>query len=182
MTGRSAACYARAMADSREVRCYDYVSVPYVRVRELLRSDGAAIFARATATANDRARELVATLRLNVGPVELGVDVQLQVRGITDDVSATGDPRTRLEFAWEARERAGLFPSMDASLSIYPLSPGETQLDLQGRYRPPLGSLGTAIDTTVGHRVAEATVLRLLRDVRTAIMSELGGGGGPAPA
>jgi hypothetical protein len=174
MTGGSGACYAPGMADSREVRCYDYVSVPYVRVRELLHSDGAAIFARATATANDRARELMATLRVNVGPVEVGVDVQLQVKGITDEASAKGDPRTRLEFAWEARERSGFFPTMDATLSVYPLSPSETQLDLEGRYRPPLGTLGTAIDATVGHRVAEATVLRLLRDVRTAIMSELG--------
>ena len=165
------------MADSREVRCYDYVSVPYARVRELLHSEGAAIFARATATANDRARELMATLRVSVGPVEVGVDVQLQVRGITDEVSAVGDPRTRLDFSWEARERAGLFPTMDAALSVYPLSPQETQLDLQGRYLPPLGTLGTAIDATVGHRVAEATVLRLLRDVRTSIMSELGGAG-----
>ena len=61
------------------MRCYDYVTVPYDRVRGLLHSDAAGIFARATATANDRARELMATLRLNVGPVELGVDVQLRI-------------------------------------------------------------------------------------------------------
>ena len=175
MARGSAACYAQqAMSESREVRCYDYVTVPYDRVRPLLHSDAAGIFARATATANDRVRELMATLRLNVGPVEVGVDVQLKLGGITDEVTAVGDPRTRLEFTWQAAKSAGLFPTMEATLSAYPLSPSETQLDLQGRYRPPLGTLGTAIDATVGHRVAEATLLRLLRDVRTAIITELG--------
>ena len=170
--------YARTMSESREVRCFDYVTVPYDRVRELLRSDAGGIFARATATASDRARELMATLRLNVGPLEVGVDVQLKMGALTDEVTAVGDPRTRLDFTWQAAQNAGFFPSMEATLSAYPLSPHETQLDLQGRYRPPLGTLGTAIDATLGHRVAEATLLRLLRDVRTAIITELGAGSG----
>ena len=161
------------MSESREVRCYDYVPVRFERVRELLRSEGIAIFSRATTTVNERARELVATLRLDVGPVELGVDVQLRVKGITDENTAMGDPRTRLDFSWEARQRAALFPTMDASLSAYPLSPEETQLDLQGWYQPPLGPLGNALDATAGHRVAEATVLRLLRDVRAQLLSDL---------
>jgi hypothetical protein len=168
------------MSESREVRCYDYVTVPYGRVRGLLHSDASGIFARATATANERARDLMATLRLNVGPVEVGVDVRLEITGITDEVTAVGDPRTRLDFTWQATQGAGFFPTMEATLSAYPLSPHETQLDLHGRYRPPLGTLGTAIDATVGHRVAEATVLRLLRDVRTAVITELGAGSGAA--
>jgi len=162
------------MADTREVRCYDYVPAPFERVREILRSDGVRIFSRATATANERARALVATLRLDVGGVELGIDVQLRVKGISDGVDATGEPRTRLDFSWEATHRTGLFPRMDASLSVYPLSPEETQLDLDGHYHPPLGGLGNALDATAGHRVAEATVLRLVRDVRAQMMSELG--------
>jgi hypothetical protein len=168
------------MSELREVRCYDYVTVPYDRVRDLLRSDAAGIFTRATATANDRARELMATLRLNVGPVEVGVDVRLQVSAVTDEITAVGDPRTRLDFTWQAVQRAGFFPTMEATLSAYPLTPHETQLDLHGRYRPPLGTLGTAIDAAVGHRVAEATLLRLLRDVRTAVITELGTGSGAA--
>ncbi|HET9036260.1 MAG TPA: hypothetical protein VFN45_08640 [Myxococcaceae bacterium] len=167
------------MSETREVRCYDYVPVRHEHIRKLLHSDGVAIFSRATAIVTERARQLVATLRLNVGAVEVGVDVQLQVKGITDEVGATGDPRTRLDFTWEATEQAGLFPRMDATLTAYPLSPDETQLDLQGRYQPPLGALGTVIDAAAGHRVAEATVLRLLRDVRNQILSELRVGSGP---
>jgi hypothetical protein len=164
------------MAESREVRCYDYVTVPYERVRDLLRSDASTIFSRATTNAADRARELMATLRVNVGPVEVGVDVQLRISGITDETTATGDPRTRLDFTWQAAQGAGFFPTMDATLSVYPLSSRETQLDLHGRYRPPLGTVGNALDAAVGHRVAEATLLRLLRDVRTVIITELGAG------
>ena len=168
------------MAESREVRCYDYVTVPHERVRSLLASDASTIFSRATANAADRARELIATLRLNVGPVEVGVDVRLQITGITDEVSATGEPRTRLDFTWQAAQGAGFFPTMEASLSAYPLSSRETQLDLHGRYRPPLGTVGTALDAAVGHRIAEATLLRLLRDVRTVMITELGAPQGTA--
>ncbi|HTS83441.1 MAG TPA: hypothetical protein VMH40_22780 [Myxococcaceae bacterium] len=162
------------MADSREVRCYDYVPVPYERVRALLHRDAAGIFTRATARASDRARELLATLRLNVGPLEVGVDVQLQIRAVTDEVGALGDPRTRVEFGWQAAKGAGFFPTMEGTLGAYALSPTETQLDLDGRYRPPLGSVGTAIDAAVGYRIAEATLLRLLGDVRAAIVAEAG--------
>jgi hypothetical protein len=163
------------MSEPREVRCYDYVTVPYERVFALLRLDAVTIFSRATADAADRARELMATLRLDVGPLKVGVDVKLQVTGIADETTATGDPRTRLDFTWQAAQGAGFFPTMDATLSVYPLSSRETQLDLHGRYSPPLGTLGNAFDAAVGHRVAEATLLRLLRDVRTVIITELGG-------
>jgi len=140
----------------------------------VLHSDGLKIFSRATATASERARELLATLRLNVGAMEVGVDVRLQIAGIVDETTATGDPRTRLDFNWTAAQRAGFFPTMEATLAVYPLSASETQLDLHGDYRPPLGPLGSAIDAALGHRVAEATLLRLLRDVRTEMLQELG--------
>ena len=165
------------MPESREVRCYEYVNLPYEQVSALLRSDAKTIFSRATASAADRARELIATLRLNMGPVEVGVDVRLQLTLMADELSATGEPRTRLDFTWQAAQGAGFFPTMEATLSAYPLSPSETQLDLHGHYRPPLGTVGTAVDVAVGHRIAEATLLRLLRDLRTEIITSLGSRG-----
>jgi hypothetical protein len=63
---------------------------------------------------------------------------------------------------------------MEATLSVYPLSAHETQLDLHGRYRPPLGVVGNALDALVGHRIAEATVLRFVQDIATRINAELG--------
>jgi hypothetical protein len=54
---------------------------------------------------------------------------------------------------------------MKAELSVYPLTATETQLDFVGRYEPPLGIVGGALDATVGHRIAQASVHRLITDV-----------------
>jgi hypothetical protein len=51
---------------------------------------------------------------------------------------------------------------MEAELVVYPLSKSETQLELQGRCSPPLGALGGALDSLVGHRIADASVHRFV--------------------
>ena len=89
--------------------------------------------------------------------------------------AATSAPRTCLQLDWEATKRPHLFPLMHAELAIYPLTPSETQLDFSGHYEPPLGVLGSAMDSIVGHRVAEACVHQFVTDVaaylRTTIPS-----------
>ena len=162
------------MSDPRELRCYQYVNVDYNRVREALRRDAIGIFGRATATATSRAHELASTLRVSVGAIEIGADVQIAVREVNDKLSPLGDRRTELDLTWSAASASGLFPSMAATLSIYPLSAHETQIDLHGRYRPPLGAVGKAIDALVGHRIAEASVLRFVQEVAARINAELG--------
>ena len=161
------------MSNPRTLRCYDYVPIPYVKVREALRRDAVAIFQRATQSAATRAGEVSASLRAGVGPFEVGVDATIAIRNVTDEISALGDSTTRIELTWSAARRAGLFPSMTAVLSLYPLSAGETQLDLDGEYRPPLGALGNALDALIGHRLAEAASLRFLRDVSVYLTREL---------
>ena len=54
---------------------------------------------------------------------------------------------------------------MVATLSAWPLSPEETQIEIEGDYTPPLGAVGRALDAAVLHRVAEAAVHRFLEDV-----------------
>jgi hypothetical protein len=158
-----------------ELHTYEYVTVPYEKVREALRRDAVGIFQRATAAAASRATEVVATLRVAVGAVEVGADVRIEVRAINEKVSALGDHTTDVEIAWTAARAAALFPSMEATLSIYPLSSEETQIALHGRYRPPLGIVGDALDALAGHRVAEASVLRFVQDVAARIRAEIGG-------
>jgi hypothetical protein len=82
---------------------------------------------------------------------------------------------TRLSLAWEAADSPRLFPFMQAQLAVYPLTATETQLDFSGRYEPPLGALGTAMNAMVGHRIAEASVHRFLADVARHLRGELGG-------
>jgi hypothetical protein len=50
-------------------------------------------------------------------------------------------------------------------LSAWPLSSTETQLEIVGEYRPPMGVVGKAMDAAVGHRIAEASVHSFLEDV-----------------
>ncbi|MGD0526293.1 MAG: hypothetical protein ABSE49_14170, partial [Polyangiaceae bacterium] len=56
-------------------------------------------------------------------------------------------------------------PSMQLELSTWALSSTETQLEIVGEYRPPLGVVGNALDAAVGHRIAEASVHRFLDEV-----------------
>jgi len=162
------------MSEPRELHAYDYVPLAYERVREALRSDAAGLFQRATVTAASRAEDVVAHLSVAMGAIEIGADVKIQVHYVSEETSALGERTTRLELSWSATRAAGLFPSMQATFSIYPLSATETQLDLSGRYRPPLGLVGNAVDALVGHRVAEASVLRFVQDVRARLETELG--------
>jgi hypothetical protein len=169
------------MSEPRNLHCYEYVTVEYEKVKDAFARDATGIFQRATASATSRAHELASTLRVGVGALEIGADVRITVRSVSERASALGDPKTQLEIAWTAATAAGLFPSMEATLSIYPLSAHETQLELDGRYRPPLGVVGNALDAVVGHRLAEASVLRFVQDVAARINRELGATGARAP-
>ncbi len=162
------------MAEPRELTCYEYVTVPYATVRDALRADARGLFQRATVSAARRAEDLVATLHVEVGALHIGADVAIVIKGVTEDISALGDRTTRVELAWTASRGAGLFPAMEATLSVYPLSAGETQLDLHGRYRPPLGPVGNAFDAILGHRVAQASVLRFVQEIAARLNAELG--------
>jgi hypothetical protein len=75
------------------------------------------------------------------------------------------DPLTRLHIEWQAAKLPGLFPFMQAELSLYPLTSTETQLDFSGVYEPPLGPLGKALNTMALHRIAEGSVHRFVADV-----------------
>lgn len=66
--------------------------------------------------------------------------------------------KTILPMSWEATLAPSLFPSLDADVEVAALGPGRTQLSVNGRYRPPLGLVGRAIDRALLHRVAEATL------------------------
>jgi hypothetical protein len=163
------------MSDPHSLRCYEYVNAPYERVRGALRADALGVFQRATAAATQRAQSLATSLRVSVGALEIGAHVTLTAPEILDEASAAGihAPRTRLRFEWRAAKAAGLFPLMKAELSVYPLSPDETQLDFFGHYEPPLGALGDAVDAVVGRRVAEASVHRFVEDVARRLREEL---------
>ena len=163
------------MAKPHELRCYDYVNRPYVVVRDALRADLGGIFERATKSATGRAHALAANLKVDLGALEVGTDVVIEVLGVEerDEGPAGRTPTTFIDLRWNAARAAALFPSMQAQLIVYPLSRDETQIELHGRYVPPLGGVGSALDSLIGHRIADASVHRFVTDVASLLRSEL---------
>jgi hypothetical protein len=154
------------MSKEREIRCYDYVNHPYEQVRDALKEDPLAVFQSATKAAASRARSIASALRVEVGGIGLETDIKISVKNIKEEApGGMTSPTTRLQFEWEAAKMAHLFPLMRATLSVYPLTGTETQLDFLGVYQPPLGALGKAVDTVAGHRIAEVSVHRFVNDV-----------------
>lgn len=158
----------------RPIRCFEYINAPYDPVAEALQRDPAGLLARATNAAQSRAESVAVALTVDVGAMSVGaaVDVvideveQLQPRGAMSRV-------TRISLHWKAAKLAALFPTMKATLSAYPLSPTETQIDLDGEYEPPGGALGAGADALVGRRIAEASVHRLVSAIANQLRTDL---------
>lgn len=162
------------MRQSRKVRYYQFVQRPYGAVRGLLRERPLEVLQRATTSAAARAEALGATLRVALAGFEIGVDVKIHVTAIRDEEAVGGlSPVTHVMLSWEAARAPGLFPLMSAQLSIWPLSSTETEIEIEGEYRPPLGAVGDALDAAVGYRIARASVHQFLEDVVRQIHLEL---------
>ncbi len=74
-------------------------------------------------------------------------------------------------FRWEATgATAGLFPVLDANISLAPQG-DRTRLAFAGTYRPPLGRLGAGLDQAVLHRVAAATIRALLAGIASSLIT-----------
>ena len=79
---------------------------------------------------------------------------------------------TTMGLRWEATgAAAGLFPVLDANITLTPDGDRRTLLAFTGPYRAPLGRLGAGLDKTILHRVATATIRTLLEDVASALTS-----------
>jgi len=156
------------MPHAHELHCYDYVNQPYAFVSQTLRAQPREVFSRATKAATHRAQGLAANLKVELGGLEVGAEIAVEVLSIEKRDARPGHPATTtIKLAWRAARAAALFPSMNAELVVYALTGQETQLELHGTYRPPLGALGGALDSIVGHRVAEASVRRFVEDIAT---------------
>jgi len=92
------------------------------------------------------------------------------------------DDSAQLALRWEAAgPGGGLFPALDADITLARVDGEATMLTLTGVYRPPLGGVGAGIDQTILHRVAVATIRDFLGRVGAAISSAASSAASPAP-
>lgn len=160
----------------QEIRSYDYVNHPYAKVRDALVADAPGIFRAATRVAADRAHSVAAELRVTLAGVDVSADIVCSTGTIEEAAGGPkGAPLTRIPISWEAARNPRFFPLMSSVLTIYPLTSTETQLDFLGRYDPPLGVVGEAMDAIVGHRIAEASVHRFITDIARYLREHLAG-------
>jgi hypothetical protein len=75
-----------------------------------------------------------------------------------------------LALRWEALgPGGGLFPALDADITLAPAAAQATVLTMAGAYRPPLGSLGAWLDRAMLRRAAAATIRSFTSRVAAAI-------------
>ena len=75
-----------------------------------------------------------------------------------------------LTLRWEAAgPGGGLFPVLDADITMAPYGESGTLIALAGSYRPPLGLVGAALDRVLLHRVAAATMRRFVNRIGEAV-------------
>jgi hypothetical protein len=93
-----------------------------------------------------------------VGPPGTWPDLSKLVMIHVGDMAVTASS-ARLPLRWEATgPGSGLFPALDADVSVTAAGDHATILTLTGVYRPPLGKLGTLLDRALLSRLATATI------------------------
>ncbi len=107
---------------------------------------------------------------IRVGPVGDVPGISKLVR-VRFREPVTRDDTAVLTLRWEATGyRGGLFPALDADVTLTAAGEQATRLTLAGAYRPPLAALGAGLDRAILHRVATATIRSLLGRVADALV------------
>jgi hypothetical protein len=96
--------------------------------------------------------------------VDKHVEIQL---GVPLRISS----KTILPLTWTPTGTPGLFPALEADVEVAALGPNMTQVSISARYKPPMGAVGRAVDKTLLHRVAEATVKNFLDGVGEGLLA-----------
>jgi len=94
----------------------------------------------------------------------LGVHLRKRVEVVVGE-PLTVPGRTVLPLQWSTGAEHSPLPSMEGDLELAPFGPGITHLAMSGRYTPPFGQVGQALDRALLNRVAEATVRDFVRRV-----------------
>jgi hypothetical protein len=151
------------------VRYYVEVPLPPEQVEAALLEAPAGWLSALAGEADQRGGGLLADV--GVGPFGPRLGRRVAVR-IGSPVRLRS--KTLLPFTWRPTGGGGLLPDLEGDIELGELGPGQTQLALSARYRPPFGALGRTADWVLLHRVAEATVKDFLDRVATALVRPAG--------
>lgn len=101
-------------------------------------------------------------LTVPIGDLRLEKDVEIHL------TPKPGYPGYQLlDVQWDPE--GGPYPSFHGTLSIGDEGGGWSRVELDGEYRPPFGMVGAMFDATLGRRIAEATALQLLLELKRRI-------------
>jgi hypothetical protein len=95
-----------------------------------------------------------------------GLDLDRDIRMVVGELQVS--PHTaRIPIHWEDRHHPALFPILEATLEFAPATGRRpiTRIAFLGRYRPPLGALGSLGDSLAGGRVVLESVVAFLSDL-----------------
>ncbi len=136
------------------VHDFDFVERPVHEVRQRLISDPKKWLESAFKYADEVGDTVLLKLGLGGGIAKW---IELKI----------GTPRMRgevlvLPISWEATGPKNLFPKMQAELEVASFGPDQTQLVFLGSYEAPLGGIGEKMDNALMHRVAEASIRKMI--------------------
>jgi hypothetical protein len=105
-------------------------------------------------------------------PSELGISqsVRVSFSSKRQDPLSTGRGNEGMSIEW-APDGGGPFPTFSGMLTLQPQS-GQTRIEMNGEYSPPLGEIGAIFDAVVGSKIARATIRILLENLKEALEDE----------
>jgi hypothetical protein len=145
------------------VRYFMQMDVPFADANEALLADPASWLPDLARETDQEGVHLLTSVGFGMGihvrkRVEVDVDAPLTVPG-----------RTVVPIRWNTGAEHSPLPSMEGDLELAPFGPGVTHLAMSGRYTPPFGHVGEAVDRALLNRVAEATVRDFVQRVAERI-------------
>jgi len=103
-------------------------------------------------------------MTLPVAGLPVGKDVEVQL-----DCPFDGNGVVSLPVRWKATWPSGAYPCFDGELELTRQTDGSAELWLVGRYRPPLGTIGKALDRVVLHPLAGDSVRHMLDTIASRL-------------
>jgi hypothetical protein len=133
-------------------------------ISALLSADPATLFGATDDAVDLPAGRYAVPLRFNLAGAHFDRIASVGFASVVEEEDGT----RVLPLWWEAAEQPWLFPTFDGGLEVRPQD-CDTELRLEGRYRPPLGTAGALVNWAILNRAATASLETLLDRLATRL-------------